>query len=302
MTIDNLQSTILPAEVSTKAGGNGQPDKVAILGGKGMLGSDIAEECGRRRIPFEVFDLPEFDITNDSQLFGVVKKHRTIINCAAYTNVDKAETETEKAMQVNTEAVGKLGLFALKTGAWVLHISTDFVFDGAGDKPLTEKDLPRPINAYGRTKFAGERLLVENKCKYCIIRVEWTYGLHGDNFIKKILQRAKSQSELKVVNDQFGTPTATTEAAMAICDVMKKKPTGIFHFASQGYASRFEVSQFIVKQLGLAVQVIPCKTSDFPSPAARPLNSRLDCTKIRKFLHVLIKPWHIPLGEFLKRL
>jgi dTDP-4-dehydrorhamnose reductase len=290
----------------------GSLDKAAILGGKGMLGSDVAAQCGKRGIPFEVFDLPEFDITNDSQLFSVVKQHRTIINCAAYTNVDKAETETERAMQVNTEAVGKLGLFARKTGAWVLHISTDFVFDGLGNKPYTEKDLPHPINAYGRTKHAGERLLVENKCQYCIIRIEWTYGLNGDNFIKKILQRAKTlasakpgeagQNELKVVDDQFGSPTATTEAALAICDVMGKKPKGIFHFASQGYASRFEVAQFIIKQLGLPVQVIPCKTGDFVSPAARPLNSRFDCTKIRKFLHVPIKPWHIPLGEFLKLL
>ena len=280
----------------------GSYDKVAILGGKGMLGSDIAVECGRRGIPFEVFDLPEFDITNDTQLFSIVKQHRTIINCAAYTNVDGAETETEKAMQVNTEAVGKLGLFARKTGAWVLHISTDFVFDGLSDKLYTEKDLPHPINAYGRTKYAGERLLLENKCKYCIIRVEWTYGLHGDNFIEKILQRAKTQTELKVVDDQFGSPTATTEAAMAICDVMGKKPQGIFHFASQGYASRFKVAQFIIKQLGLTVQLIPCKTSDFPSLAARPRNSRFDCTKIRKYLHVPIKPWHIPLGEFLKLL
>jgi dTDP-4-dehydrorhamnose reductase len=277
-------------------------DRVAILGGRGMLGSDVAAECGRRGIPFEVFDLPEFDITNDSQLFNIVKQHRTIVNCAAYTNVDGAETETEKAMQVNTEAVGKLGLFAKKNNAWVLHISTDFVFDGLSDKPYTEKDLPRPINAYGRTKLAGERLLLENKCKYCIIRVEWTYGLHGDNFIKKILQKAGSQPELKVVDDQFGSPTATTEAALAICDVMGKKPKGVFHFASQGYASRFEVAQFIINQLGLTAQVIPCKTSDFPSPAARPLNSRFDCTKIRKFLHVPIKPWHIPLGEFLKLL
>jgi dTDP-4-dehydrorhamnose reductase len=276
--------------------------KVAILGGRGMLGSDVASECGKRGIPFEVFDLPEFDMTDDSQLFSVIKQHRTIINCAAYTNVDKAETETEKAMMINTEAVDKLGLFARKTGAWVLHISTDFVFNGSGDKPWTEKDLPHPINAYGRTKHVGERLLVESKCQNCIIRVEWTYGLHGDNFIKKILQKAKSQPELKVVDDQFGSPTATTEAALAICDVMEKKPKGVFHFASQGYASRFEVAQFIINQLGLDVQVIPCKTGDFQSPAARPLNSRFDCTKIRKFLHVPIKPWHIPLGEFLKSL
>jgi dTDP-4-dehydrorhamnose reductase len=277
-------------------------EKVAIFGGRGMLGSDVADECKNRGIDFEVFDLPEFDITNEQQLLSVVGRFKTIVNCAAYTNVDKAETENALAFRVNSEAVGQLAYYARKLNAWVLHISTDFVFDGTGDKPYTEKDIPHPINAYGRTKLAGERLLVENKCNHCIMRVEWTYGLNGDNFIKKFLQKARTQKEMKVVDDQFGSPTATTEAAKAVCDLMLKKPKGIFHFASQGYASRLEVARFIVQTLGLDVQLAGCKTSDYPSAAIRPLNSRFDCGKIRPLLSGPIKPWQAPLEKFLKKL
>jgi len=277
-------------------------DKVAILGGKGMLGADVAAECRERGVNFEVFDLPEFDITDERRLLSVVHQARTIINCAAYTDVEKAETETDMAFRINAEAVGRLAASARKTGAWVLHISTDFVFDGTSDKPYIEKDATHPINAYGRTKLVGERLLVESRCRHCIIRLEWTYGLHGNNFVKKILQKARTQNELRVVDDQIGSPTATTEAAKVVCDLMQKKPTGIYHFASQGYVSRFGVAEFITRTLGLEAKLSRRKTSDYPSAVARPLNSKFDCSKIRPLLHGPIKPWQIPLEEFLRRL
>jgi dTDP-4-dehydrorhamnose reductase len=279
---------------------SGSPDKIIILGGKGMLGTDVAAECISRGIDYEVFDLPEFDITNDRQLWSVIHNAKIIVNCAAYTNVEKAEAETAIASRVNAEAVGMLAVSARKSGAWVLHISTDFVFDGKSDKPYTEKDITNPINAYGRTKLAGERLLEENHCHYCIMRVEWTYGIKGDNFIKKIMQKAKTSKEMKVVDDQFGSPTATTEAARAVCDLIHKKPTGIYHFASQGYASRLDVARFIAEKFNLNVSMSPCKTSDFPSAADRPLNSRFNCDKIRPLLTGPIKPWQEPLEEFLK--
>jgi len=277
-------------------------DKIIILGGKGMLGTDVAAECKSRGLDFEVFDLPEFDITNPRQLAEAIRGAQTIINCAAYTNVEKAEAETGLAFRVNTEAVGELAILARNSGAWVLHISTDFVFDGTNSKPYTEKDIPHSINAYGRTKLAGERLLAENRCRHCIIRLEWTYGLSGDNFVKKLLNKARTQKELKVVDDQLGSPTATTEAAKAVCDLVHKKPTGIYHFASQGYTSRFGVAQFIAETLHLDVQLTRCKTSDYPSAATRPLNSRFDCNKIRPLLSGPIKPWQAPMEEFLKKL
>ncbi len=277
-------------------------DKIIILGGKGMLGTDVVAECKNRGLGFEVFDLPDFDITNPRHLAEAVKSSKTIINCAAYTNVEKAESETEQAFRVNTEAVGELAILARNTDAWVLHTSTDFVFDGKSSKPYIEKDIPHPINAYGRTKLAGERLLFENRCRHCILRLEWTYGFGGNNFVKKILRKVRLGEELKVVDDQVGSPTATAEAAKAVCDLVQKRPTGIYHFASQGYTSRFGVAQFIIRTLGLEAQLSRRKSSDYPSATARPLNSRFDCGKIRPLLTGPIKPWQVPLEEFLAKL
>jgi len=277
-------------------------DKVVILGGRGMLGSDIADECKKHDVNFTALDLPEFDITNEQQLRAVIKDAAVIINCAAYTNVDKAETETEAAFLVNAEAVGLLGVLARKNDAWVLHISTDFVFDGALKRPYIETDIPNPINAYGMSKLAGEKLLIESRCRRCIIRLEWTYGKHGDNFVTKLVKRAKEQKQLKVVDDQVGSPTATTEAAKMICEFISKRPLGLYHFAADGYTNRFDMAKFIFDKLKCPVEVIACKTADFASPAKRPLNSRFNCAKIRRLLDKSIVHWQRALEEFLTQL
>jgi len=203
---------------------------VAILGGKGMLGSDLAKTCARRGYQVRLYDLPEFDITNEQQLKQAVAAAQTVVNCAAYTNVDGAETESELAYQVNAEAVGRLGSIAKEAGAWVLHISTDFVFDGRLDRPYLETDEPNPISEYGKTKLAGEKLLRETGCRSCIMRVEWTYGTAGNNFVKKLISRAKTDKMLTVVDDQVGAPTATTEVANAVCDLMERKARGHLSF------------------------------------------------------------------------
>lgn len=275
---------------------------VSILGGKGMLGSDIAKICEQQGFKVEILDLPEFDITNPHQLAETVKTANTIINCAAYTNVDGAENQIESAYKINAEAVGRLGSLARKAGAWVMHISTDFVFDGKLDRPYTETDSPHPINTYGKTKQAGEYLLAQSGCQHCIMRVEWTYGSAGDNFVTKLIQRAKSGGNLKMVDDQIGSPTATIEVAKTICKLLPKKPEGIFHFASAGYVKRYEMAEFIFDKLSMDVNLLPCKTSDYESPAVRPLNSCFDCSKIQSLLDELIKPWQGPLERFLRQL
>jgi dTDP-4-dehydrorhamnose reductase len=277
-------------------------DSVAILGGKGMLGTDLASVCKRQGFNVKVFDLPGFDITNSQQLKQAVEAAGLIVNCAAYTNVDGAESEAGLAYQVNAEAVGRLGAIAKESDKWVLHISTDFVFDGRLDRPYVETDPANPINAYGRTKLAGEQLLSDSGCKYCIIRVEWTYGSAGNNFVTKLIQRAKDTKTLKVVDDQYGSPTATTEVAKAISRLLLKMPEGIFHFASAGYVSRYEMAKFIFEKLAMDVNLLPCKTSGFSSPAARPLNSRFDCSKISALLGEPIRPWQEPLEVFLRKL
>lgn len=267
-----------------------------------MLGSDVAGLCEQRGFDATVLDLPELDITDPEQLKKIVRPGSRIVNCAAYTNVDGAQSESELAYRVNAEAVGRLGTLAKQAGAWVLHISTDFVFDGTLDRPYKETDEPNPINEYGRTKLVGEQLLAQSGCRYCIIRVEWTYGNAGNNFVKKLIERAKKSKSINVVADQIGSPTATTEATSTICDLLAVGPEGLFHFASAGYVSRYQMAEFIVERAKLNVKVCPCKTSDYPSPAARPLNSRFDCSKIQALLADPIKGWEEPLERFLRQL
>jgi dTDP-4-dehydrorhamnose reductase len=276
-------------------------EKVAILGGRGMLGCDLAR-AAQPVFNTAVFDLPDFDITNHEQLEQVVKGAWIIVNCAAYTNVDRAETEVDRAYRVNAEAVGRLGSIAKQTGAWVLHISTDFVFDGKGDKPYVETDPPNPINTYGKSKLAGEKLLLESGCRCCIIRLEWTYGMQGSNFVTRLIKRAGENRLVTVVNDKVGSPTATTEAAKTICELLRARPEGVFHFAAGGYVSRFEMAEFVFDKLSMAVDLRPCKSSDYASPATRPLNSRFDCGRIKALLDGAIAPWQEPLEAFLKQL
>ncbi|MCJ7729479.1 MAG: dTDP-4-dehydrorhamnose reductase [Sedimentisphaerales bacterium] len=273
--------------------------KIAILGGKGMLGSDVFAACQKHGFDAIALDLPNFDITNAGHLRQVVGEAKIIVNCAAYTNVEKAESETELAYKVNAEAVGKLGSVAKNAGIWVLHISTDFVFDGTSDRPYVETDTPNPINVYGASKLASEKLLIESGCSNCIMRIEWTYGLNGDNFVIKLINKAKSNKEISVVDDQIGSPTATTEVAEAICSLVQKKPEGLFHFAASGYASRFEAAKFIFDRLKMQVNLTNCKTSGYKTAAKRPLNSRFCCDKIQSLLAEPIKPWQKPLEKFL---
>ncbi len=267
-----------------------------------MLGSDVVLACQKQGFDTTALDLLGFDITNNDHLRQVIRDAQIIVNCAAYTDVEKAESQTDLAYEVNAEAVGNLGSLAKNAGIWVLHISTDFVFDGTSDRPYIETDTPNPINVYGASKLTGEKLLIESSCRHCIMRVEWTYGLNGDNFVTKLINRAKTKKELAVVDDQIGSPTATTEVAKVICKLLSKKPEGLFHFANAGYVSRFEMAKFIFDKLNMSVDLSSCKTADFPTAAARPLNSRFDCSKIKALLGEPIEPWQVPLERFLERL
>ncbi len=284
--------------------------EVVVPGACGMLGTEVLGACADAGIRAMGYDLPEFDITCDEHLRSALECGDIVVNCAAYTDVEKAESEKQLAYAVNAQAVGALGRRAREKNIAVIHISTDFVFDGAKDAAYTEEDAPNPVSVYGDSKLKGERLLAESGCEHCIIRVQWTYGRAGNNFIKKIIQAGRRAAAgrgepIKVVDDQVGSPTATAEVARVIVEflLMDKLPAGVFHFAADGCASRCDVARFVVDKLGIDVDVIACKTSDFPSAAARPLNSRFDCGKIAGLLSGPglgpIRPWREPLGEFL---
>ena len=284
-------------------GNAGMDDNVVvILGGRGMLGTDLAQTCRKRGLQVRVFDLPDFDITDTQQLERAICQGDIVVNCAAYTNVDKAESEFDLAYKVNAQAVGDLGMLAKKMQKWVLHISTDFVFDGRSDNAYVETDPPNPVNAYGRTKLASERLLAKSECNHCIIRLQWTYGLAGTNFITKLIARARQDKNIKVVDDQIGSLTATTEVAKVICLLLLQKPLGYFHFAASGCVSRFEIAKFIFENLDMPVNLTNCKSSDFLTPAKRPLNVCFNCSKIHALLGKPIESWQGPLKRFLEQL
>lgn len=274
---------------------------VLILGGKGMLGCDIARALEARAIPYRVLDLPEFNITDAGQVASALKTASAVINCAAYTDVEKAQSQPDLAAEINAHAVGRLGQACKNAGLWLLHFGTDFVFDGKLDRPYTEDDAPNPLSVYGSTKLLGEELLRQSGADHCVVRIEWTYGKSGNNFVKKIVAACQGKTEIRVVDDQVGSPTPTVEIASLSADMLNTRPTGLYLFASSGYVSRWEMAQFVARKLNLPVNVLPCKTSDFKTAAQRPLNSRFDCKKIRSLMKTDITDWQRSLIRYLEQ-
>jgi dTDP-4-dehydrorhamnose reductase len=266
-----------------------------------MLGSDVVAALARRGHEVRPYDLPECDITDAARVREALAGAEAAINCAAYTDVDGAEEHYELAHRINGRAVGQLGALAREQGVWLVHFSTDFVFDGHLKRPYVEDDRPHPINEYGHSKLAGERLLAESRCAHCLVRLEWSYGTHGENFVSKLIRRARAGQPFKVVDDQVGAPTATTEIAEMVCTLLEKRPEGVFHYAGAGYVSRFGMAQFVLDRLSLDTRLEPCSSAEYAMPATRPLNSRFDCGKIQALLDGTIKPWQEPLESFLRR-
>jgi len=275
-------------------------DVITILGGRGMLGSDLTPVLVQAGYRVRVLDLPEFDLTCADHLARALNGAQIVVNCAAFTNVDQAEERFDTALAVNGRAVGALGAAAKEHGMFVVHISTDFVFDGCQARPYVETDPPNPINAYGRSKLEGERALQHSACAHVILRVQWSYGGHGTNFISKIQERARTGTELKVVADQVGAPTWTADTARAIAILIRDRREGLYHFANAGYAARFEVARFVAAQLNLPTRITPCASEAFPSAALRPKNSSFDTAKIQAILDVPIRSWQVALAEFLR--
>ena len=221
-----------------------------------------------------------------------------IINASAFTSVYLAESQQEKAMNINAISVFEIAKFCKKNNTILVHYSTDYIFDGSGQKPFNVDDIPNTINHYGETKLIGERLVLESKCKAYILRISWVYSIHGNNFVKKMLKLMQEREEISVVCDQIGSPTNAFEVSKMTNTLLKNQlplefPFGIYHFTDGGFCSWFEFACEIEKQalaLGcdLAVKKInPIPTSQFPTKAERPLNSRLETSKLNEY----IKPW-----------
>lgn len=275
-------------------------NRIAILGGRGMLGADLAPALAAAGHKVQAWDLPECDITQPAQLEQALDGAEIVVNCAAFTNVDGAEDQPERADAVNARAVAHLAAAARRRNIFVVHISTDFVFDGQGTRPWREDDPPRPLSVYGRTKLAGEHALRNSGCPHLIMRVQWSYGRHGNNFIAKILERARAGAPLKIVDDQVGAPTWTRDMSRAIVRLLERQAAGVFHFANSGCASRFDVARFVLDHCKLPNPLIPCRTGEFPARAARPLNSRFELSRIQAILGYPIRSWQEALAEYLE--
>jgi dTDP-4-dehydrorhamnose reductase len=280
--------------------------KILLLGSNGQLGRELERQLSSVG-SVAAFPRSALDITNHRAVTdAVLAIHPNIIvNAAAYTAVDKAETDAERANSVNAEAVANLAQIAQKNGAWLIHYSTDYVFDGSKPTPYIETDAPNPINVYGASKLAGEAAIAEADCQHFIFRTTWVIGKDGHNFAKTILRLASERDALKVINDQIGVPTSPSLIARVTIDAMravkegKAWPQGIYHLAPEGKTSWHEIAQTLVayatqQHIPLrthAADIQAITTAEYPTAAKRPLNSQLDTLKLCSQLSFDLPHW-----------
>lgn len=281
---------------------------VLVTGGNGQLASSIKNLAKQYEGLHLIYtDYKELDICDLNQIDGFFKTHPKIdycINCAAYTAVDKAETEVEKAFEINAQGPKNLALVCNAQDTILIHVSTDFVFDGNRSEPYTETDIPNPISVYGASKLKGEIEIQKGLKKHFIIRTSWLYSEHGTNFMKTMLRLAETRDEISVVSDQTGTPTYAGDLADVILKIIssKDKNFGLYHYSNEGVASWYDFAKEIFKVSKLKIKTNPIATVAYPTPAKRPVFSVMDKTKIKKTLNIKIPHWREPINTSLKYL
>jgi len=281
--------------------------KVLVTGSKGQLGSEIRDLS--REYPdfqFDFIDIDELDLTNSEAVrdFFARTHFDFCINCSAYTAVDKAEDEQEMAMAVNFTAVKNLAALLAREKTFLVHISTDYVFDGKNHKPYLESDPVSPRSVYGLSKLKSEEAVLESDANAVIIRTSWLYSAYGHNFVKTILRLAKERDTLTVVADQVGTPTYAGDLARAILEMISTtnlpESKQIYHFSNEGVTSWYDFARAIVDESGLNCKILPIETKDFPTKAARPFYSVLNKRKIKQDFQIKIPYWRDSLKTVLK--
>lgn len=278
--------------------------RVLVTGANGQLGSELRLVASA---DYLFTDIAELDITNEEAVTVFVERNKidTIINCAAYTNVDRAEEESELAERVNYTAVALLARVARRYRARLIHISTDYVFGGERfDAPIKESAQPAPLGVYGQTKLLGERVIEESGCDYVIIRTSWLYSTYGKNFVKTILNLAEEREELCVVDDQIGSPTYAKDLAGVIAQICERKEfeSGIYHYSNRGVISWCDFARAVVEVGGKRCKIEPCTTVEYGAKAPRPAYSVLDTSKICEALGCDIPEWRASLAECVKNM
>ena len=279
---------------------------ILVTGGNGQLASCIKDVEKQYDDLIVIYtDYLELDICDLNQLQAFFKSNTQIdycVNCAAYTAVDKAETEADKAFEINVIGAKNLALACNEQGAILIHISTDFLFDGDKNLPYTEKDVAKPISVYGASKLQGEVEIQQILKEHFIIRTSWLYSEYGQNFMKTMLRLAETRDEISVVSDQIGTPTYAGDLAQVILKLIleNNKSYGTYHYSNEGIASWYDFSKAIFEETNKDIKVVPIKTEDFPTLAKRPNFSVMDKTKIKTALKIKILHWKGSLRKSLK--
>ena len=290
------------------------PKKILVVGRTGQVGWELRHKLACLGEIASV-EYPEIDFTKPETLRAAVQSVRPeiLVNAAAYTAVDKAEAAPELALAINGAAPGILAEEARKIGALLVHYSTDYVFDGSGKRPWTETDAPAPLNAYGKTKLAGDQAIQTSGCDHLIFRTSWVYGWRGSNFLLTMLKLAKQKKELSIVDDQVGAPTSAECIAQATSDVLApggagiQRRSGIYNLTSSGETTWFGFTKAILSEAAVRFgsplpNLVPILTADYPTPAKRSANSRLSCERLEQTFGVTLPHWEQALSLVLDTL
>lgn len=277
--------------------------KIALIGSTGMLGIDVNAALKGVNFLVKNYNSKNLNIADTSAVNDAIGSFKPdyILNCAAYTNVDEAETEKEKADAVNNIGVQNLAEASLNTNSRIIHISSDYIFDGSKKSPYVEDDEPNPINEYGLSKLKGENALKNSGASYIILRTSWLYGKNGKNFVNTILKLADSRKKIEVVNDQFGSPTYTKDIAYAISEIIMKdnSKNEIYHLTNAGHTSWYKFALEIVNVFKrVNCEIIPVSSDKLVRPAKRPVYSMLDNSKIKEDYSVELRPWKDALKKY----
>ena len=282
---------------------------ILVTGANGQLGNEMRRLGAVSPNNYIFTDVAELDITNAVAVAVFVKQYSidAIINCAAYTNVDKAESDEQTAELINTTAVGNLAIAAKEVGATLFHVSTDYVFGLEGNTPRTEEMPTDPLGVYGSTKLHGEQAIEKSGCKALIFRTAWLYSEFGNNFLKTMMRLTAEREQLNVVFDQIGTPTYAGDLALAIFSIIEAGVypgnEGIYHFSNEGACSWYDFAVEIAAAAGnTGCRINPCHSSEFPSPVTRPPYSVLDKTKIKNTFDIEIPHWRESMEYCIKRI
>jgi dTDP-4-dehydrorhamnose reductase len=289
--------------------------RLLLLGGTGQVGREFLSLDLPKGVDLVAPRRNELDVSNPEAIADIIAAGpwHTVINAAAYTNVDRAESEADLAFAINAGAPASLARETARLGILLIHISTDYVFDGRKGAPYVETDATAPLNVYGRSKLAGEQSVIATNPRHVVLRTSWVYSPHGHNFVRTILRLAGERERLTIVDDQHGCPTAARDIARACRDIAllcAGEPAdvryGVYHFCNKGETTWFGFAKAIIQMASTHLtrlpEMAPISTAEYPTPAIRPLDTRLDCSAIARSFAVSPRPWHEGLAETLDQL